>query len=74
MWPYLGPHEPIPTKLGLWMFFILLHRYMVSKTLKCKKKFFCNVIASVLYLLVVLSAIFVPSVPECKWMEWDGTC
>ena len=34
-----GPHELIPTKFGLWMFFIMLHRYMVSKTLKCKKKF-----------------------------------
>ena len=43
-----GPHEPIPTKFGLWMFFIMLHRDMVSKTLKCKKGF-CDVIASVLY-------------------------
>ena len=33
------PHEPIPTKFGLWMFFIMLHRYMVSKMLKCKKSF-----------------------------------
>ena len=33
-----GPHEPIPTKFGLWMFFIMLHRGMVSKMLKCKKK------------------------------------
>ena len=39
-----GPHEPIPTKFGLWMFFIMLHRYMVSKTLKCNKSF-CDVIA-----------------------------
>ena len=38
MRPYLGPHEPIPTKFGLWMFFIMLHQYMVSETLKCKKK------------------------------------
>ena len=34
----LGPHEPIPTKFGLWMFSITFHRYMVSKMLKCKKK------------------------------------
>ena len=33
-----GPHEPIPTQFGLWMFVIMLHRYMVSKTLKSKKK------------------------------------
>ena len=46
-----GPHEPIPTKFGLWMFSsIMLHQYMVSKTLKCKKRFFCVVIASVLYM------------------------
>ena len=45
-----GHHEPIPTKFGLWIFFIMLHRYMVSKTLKCKKKKKnCDVIASVLY-------------------------
>ena len=44
-----GPHKPIPTKFGLWMFFIMLHRDMVSKTLKCEKKVFCDVIASVLY-------------------------
>ena len=44
-----GPHEPIPTKFGLWMFFIILHWYLVSKTLKCKKNVFCDVIASVLY-------------------------
>ena len=44
-----GPHEPILTQFGLLMFFIMLHRYMVSKTLKSKKKFFCDVIASVLY-------------------------
>ena len=42
-----GPHEPIPTKFGLWMFFIMLHRYMVSKMLKLKKKFF--VMSSLLY-------------------------
>ena len=42
----LGPNEPIPTKFGLWMFFIMLHRYMVSKTLKCKKVF---VTSSLLY-------------------------
>ena len=30
------PHEPIPIKFWLWMFFIMLHRCMVSKTLKCK--------------------------------------
>ena len=47
----LDPHEPIPTQFGLWMFFIMLHRYMVSKTLKSKKKGFCDVIASVLYIL-----------------------
>ena len=34
-----GPHEPIPTQIGLWMFFIMLHWYMVSKTLKSKKSF-----------------------------------
>ena len=34
-----GPHEPVPTKFGLWMFVIMLHRYMVSKMLKCKKSF-----------------------------------
>ena len=46
-----GPHEPIPTQFGLWMFFIMLHRYMVSKILKSKKKKEnCDVIASVLYL------------------------
>ena len=28
-----GPHEPIPTKFGMWIF-IMLHRYMVFKTLK----------------------------------------
>ena len=51
-----GTHEPIPTNIGLWMFFIMLHRHMVSKTLKCKKKkkkkkeeVFGDVIASVLY-------------------------
>ena len=43
-----GPYEPIPTKFGLWMFFIMLHWYMLSKTLKCKQVF-CDVIASVLY-------------------------
>ena len=34
------PCQPVATPLqfGLWMFFILLHRYMVSKTLKSKKK------------------------------------
>ena len=31
-----GSHEPIPTKFGLWMFFIMLHRYIISKTLKCE--------------------------------------
>ena len=43
-----GPHEPIPTQFGPWMFFIMLYRY-ASKTLKSKKKVFCDVIASVLY-------------------------
>ena len=47
----LGPHQPIPTKFGLWMFLIMLHRYMVSKTLKCKKVY-CDVITSVLYLVI----------------------
>ena len=47
-----GSQELIPTKFGLWMFFIMLHRYMVSKTLKYKKKeVFCDVIASVIYAL-----------------------
>ena len=45
----LGPHEPIPTKFGLWMSFIMLHWYMVSKMLECKKSFFCHVITSALY-------------------------
>ena len=45
-----GPHESIPTKFGLWIFFIMIHRYMVSKTLKCKKKFF--VMASLLYSII----------------------
>ena len=36
-------------EFGLWMFFIMLHRYMVSKRLKSKKSFFCDVITSVLY-------------------------
>ena len=49
MRPYLGPQELIPIQFGLWMFFIMLHRYMVFKTLKSKKKKFCDVIASVLY-------------------------
>ena len=31
-----GPGEPIPTKFGLWMFFIMLRRDMISKTMKCK--------------------------------------
>ena len=35
----LGPHEPIPTKFGLWMFLLMLHQYMVSK-MKKKKIFF----------------------------------
>ena len=36
MRPYLrGAHELIPTKFELWMFFIMLHQYMVSKTLEC---------------------------------------
>ena len=39
MWPYLGPPWTFPTQFGLWMFFIMLHRYMVSKTLKCEKSF-----------------------------------
>ena len=47
MWPYLGPHEPIPTKFGLWVFFIILHQYMVSKMKKKKKN--CDIITSVLY-------------------------
>ena len=25
-----GPHETIPTSYGLWMFFIMLHRYIDS--------------------------------------------
>ena len=43
-----GPHEPIPTKFGLWRFFIMLYRYTIFKKLKCKKVF-CDVITSVLY-------------------------
>ena len=35
-----GPHEPIPTKFGLWIFFIMLNQYMVSNMPKCKKSFF----------------------------------
>ena len=47
MRPYIsGPHEPIPTKFGLWMFFIMLHRDMVSKKLKFQQKN-CDVIASI---------------------------
>ena len=41
-----GPHKPIPTKCWLWMFFIMLHRYMVSKTEMHKKKI---VMSSLLY-------------------------
>ena len=46
-----GPHEAIPTQFGLWMFFIMLHRYMISKTLKSKKSFlwrhrFCTLLDS----------------------------
>ena len=55
-----GPHELIPTQFGLWMFFIMLHQYMVSKTLKSKKKFFCDVIASVLY-IVQMVLVFMES-------------
>ena len=32
-----GPHEPLSTKFVLWRFFIMLYRYMVFQTLKCKK-------------------------------------
>ena len=49
--PEIWPHEylissteisvnwPGSIKFGLWMFFIMLHQCMVSKTLKCKKSF-----------------------------------
>ena len=47
-------HELIPTKFELWMFFIMLHRYMVFKTLKCKKVF---VMPSLLYSVPLLSPI-----------------
>ena len=40
MLPYLGaPMNRFPPN-GLWMFFIMLHRYMVFKMLKCEKGFF----------------------------------
>ena len=35
-----GRHELILTKFGLWRFFIMIYRYIVFKTLKCKKSFF----------------------------------
>ena len=57
------PNEKISTKFGLWMFFIMLYRYMVCKKLKCKfiylflfyflliyLFYFCEVITSVLYI------------------------
>ena len=39
-------HEPIPTQFGLWMFFIMLHRYSIQNT-EIQKKFF--VTSSLLY-------------------------
>ena len=35
----LGPHEPIPTKFGVWRFFIMLYRTMKTKSWKCWKIF-----------------------------------
>ena len=60
-----GPHEPIPTKFGLWMFFIMLHRYMVSRTLKCKKNF-CDVITSVLYIWLLVYVL--------EWQNQTAGC
>ena len=42
------PHELIPTKFGLWMFFIMLHWYGIQNA-EMQKKVFCDVIASVPY-------------------------
>ena len=39
-----GPHEQISTKFELWIFFIILHWYMVFKMLKCPKKVLYSVI------------------------------
>ena len=48
-----GHHESIPTKFALWMFFIMLHRYIVSKTRKCKiKKLWRHHFGTLLHLLI----------------------
>ena len=60
-----GPHEPIPTKFWLWMFFIMLHRDMVSKTLKCKKKKFF-VTSSLLYSIYRALHIHVQKHRKCE--------
>ena len=62
-----GPHEPIPTQFGLWMFFIMFHWYMVSKTLKSNKSClwrhrFCTVVEAYSQLAVWLVAC--PSNPR----------
>ena len=50
MRPYLRPHWTDSHQIwSVNVFHSMLHRYTVSKTLKCKNKFFCGVIASVLY-------------------------
>ena len=69
-----GPHEPIPTQFGLWMCFIMLHRYMYPKHWN-PKKVFCDVIASVLcvvlphYIIIMCAAMArAPSWTFKSWM------
>ena len=58
-----GHYEQIPIKFGLWMFFIMLHWYLVSKTLKYKQKrffflfFFCFVFVC-LFFFVMSSLLY----------------
>ena len=72
-WSHIsGSHEPIPTKFGLWMFFIILHRYMVSKTLKCKKSFLWRHRLCTLYparLLWLAIRNMVPTYCTCTYTE-----
>ena len=51
-----GPHEPIPTQFFLWMFFIMLHWYIISKTQKSKKFF---VTSSLLYSICGVQSVYV---------------
>ena len=44
----LGPHEPIPTKFWLWMFFHAQPIHGIQNA-EMQKKVFCDVIASVLH-------------------------